>query len=246
MNACYPSAGPLRAVLGGQSLVDTRSSGGVDSGTGREYSRRPSTPVAFRPGFNRGRHVDTYSEMPTLDRVLEKYATSQELMDQIRYTAESLSLSFDQWNEQYVSGPGLYILIVAEVNFDAYTDPLGENRWPVERCRVVGDSAESFTRVARDVAFSRDGAIIVTGDGTIQEQMVRVRSPSRHEVEDIDDLEYADWMRTKHMSALETSLREDVLWAVTLSEEDGRVTTFLNGTYQDYPREDIGGRWQPE
>ena len=99
-----------------------------------------------------------------------------------------------------LSGPGLYILIVAEVNFDAYTDPLGENRWPVERCRVVGDSAESFTRVARDVAFSRDGAIIVTGDGTIQEQMVRVRSPSRHEVEDIDDLEYADWMGTKHMS----------------------------------------------
>ncbi|MEF8901992.1 MAG: hypothetical protein V5A25_12335 [Halovenus sp.] len=184
--------------------------------------------------------------MNDLDRVLEKYATSQELMDQIRYTAESLSLQFDRWGHQHVSGPSLYILIVAETTFGAYTDPLGENMWPVNRCRVVNESRESFTQVARDVAFSRDGAVIMTGDGTIQEQMVRVRSPSRDEVPGVDDLQYANWMGTKHMSALETSLREEVLWAITLSEEDGRVTTFLNGTYQDYPRDEIGGRWRPE
>jgi DNA integrity scanning protein DisA with diadenylate cyclase activity len=52
-------------------------------------------------------------------------------------------------------------------------------------------------------------------------------------------------MGAKHMSALETSIREEVLWVITLSEEDGRVTTFLDGTYQDYPREEIGGRWRP-
>ncbi|PSQ14022.1 hypothetical protein BRD02_10885 [Halobacteriales archaeon QS_8_69_73] len=184
--------------------------------------------------------------MATLNRVLEKYATSQELMDQIRYTAESLSLSFDQWDEQYVSGPSLYVLIVAEVNFGAYTDPLGENEWPVDRCRVATESPEAFTKVTRDVAFSQDGAVVVTGDGTIQKQMVRVRSPSAEEIAEIDDLNYADWMGTKHMSALETSLRDDVLWAITLSEEDGRVTTFLDGTYQDYPREEVGGRWRPE
>jgi DNA integrity scanning protein DisA with diadenylate cyclase activity len=56
---------------------------------------------------------------------------------------------------------------------------------------------------------------------------------------------YADWMGTKHLSALEISTRQEVLWAVTLSEEDGRVTSFLNGNYQDYPREGIGGRWRP-
>ncbi|MFT4948498.1 MAG: diadenylate cyclase, partial [Natronomonas sp.] len=28
--------------------------------------------------------------------------------------------------------------------------------------------------------------------------------------------------------------------------ENGRVTTFLDGTYQDYPREEIGGRWRPD
>jgi hypothetical protein len=183
--------------------------------------------------------------MEELDRVLSKYATSQELMDHVRYVAESLSMEFDRWDEQYVSGPSLYFLLVADVNFGSYTDPLGENRWPIGRCNVVTDSSDAFMRVARDVAFSRDGAVVVTGDGTIQEQMVRVRSPSQQDIEDLDRVEYAGWMGTKHMSALETSLREEVLWAVTLSEENGRVTTFLEGTYQDYPRADIGGRWRP-
>jgi DNA integrity scanning protein DisA with diadenylate cyclase activity len=44
---------------------------------------------------------------------------------------------------------------------------------------------------------------------------------------------------------METSTRKEVLWAVTLSEETGRVTTFLDGTYRDYPRDRIGGRWRP-
>ena len=183
--------------------------------------------------------------MEELDRVLKKYATSQDLMDQIRYVAERLSVEFDKWNDQYVSGPSLYFLVVAETDFEAYTDPLGENIWPTDRCKIVHDSPEAFRRVAEDVAFSRDGAIIVTGDGTIQRQMVRGRSPNRAEVPAVEELEYPDWMGTKHMSALETSLRKNVLWAVTLSEEDGRVTTYLDGTYQDYPREEIGGRWRP-
>jgi hypothetical protein len=184
--------------------------------------------------------------MEELDRVLSKYATSQSLMDRVRYVAESLSVEFDRWGEQYVTGPSLYVLLVSHTNFDHYTDPLGENTWPIDRCRVVTGSPEAFMRVARDVAFSRDGAVVVTGDGTIQEQMVRVRSPTPEEVERFDRIEYPGWMGTKHMSALETSLREEVLWAITLSEEDGRVTTFLDGTYKDYPREDIGGRWRPD
>ncbi len=184
--------------------------------------------------------------MEEIDQVLKKYATSQDLMDQIRYVAESLSVEFDRWDEPYVSGPSLYFLLVAETDFEEYTDPLGENTWPTDRCKVVFDSPEAFRRVAEDVSFSRDGGIIVTGDGTIQQQMVRVRSPSQDEISAVRDLKFPDWMGTKHMSALETSLRENVLWAITLSEENGRVTTYLDGTYQDYPREDIGGRWRPD
>lgn len=184
--------------------------------------------------------------MDEREQVLQKYATSQELMDQIRYVAESLSMGFTRWGDQYIRGPSLYILIVSGTGFEEYTDPLGGNTWPVDRCRVVFDAPDAFRRVAEDVAFTRDGAVVVTADGTIQEQMVRVRSPDLDELPQSDKIEYPDWMGTKHVSALETSLRENVLWAVTLSEEDGRVTTFLNGTYQDYPREEIGGRWRPD
>ena len=169
------------------------------------------------------------------------YETSQELMDLLRYTAETLSLEFDRWDEEFVSGPSLYFLVVADVNFEAYTDPLGANQWPTERCPLVAESQENFVNAAHDVAFRCDGAVVIAADGTIQPQMVRVRSSDRD-----NSLTYPDWMGTKHLSALEISTRVEVLWAVTLSEENGRVTTFLDGSYQDYPRENIGGRWRPE
>jgi hypothetical protein len=175
-----------------------------------------------------------------------EYATSQELMDLLRYTAETLSIEFTRWDEQYVTGPSLYFLVVANVHFGDYTDPLGANTWPVERCRVVSQHPETFIEVARDVAFSRDGAVVVAGDGTVQRQLVRVRSLDAAEREGSDEIVSADWMGTKHLSALEASTRDEVLWAVTLSEENGRVTTFLDGSYRDYQRDELGGRWRPE
>jgi hypothetical protein len=183
--------------------------------------------------------------MANVDSSQATYETSQRLMDLLRYTAETLSMGFTRWDEQYVAGPSLYFLVVADVNLSEYTDPLGANEWPVNRCQVVDDSTETFVQAARDVAFNCDGAVVIAADGTIQEQMVRVRSPSPEEMAETD-LAYADWMGTKHLSAMEVSTREEVLWAVTLSEENGRVTSFLDGTYQDYPREAIGGRWRPE
>ena len=173
------------------------------------------------------------------------YATSQELMDLVRYTAETLSIEFTRWGEQYVTGPGLYFLIVADIDFGDYTDPLGANKWPIDRCQVVSEGPEAFLEAARDVAFSRDGAVIVAGDGTIQEQMVRVRNLGPGDPGGDDGIVAADWMGTKHLSAMEASTRDQVLWAVTLSEEDGRVTTFLDGNYRDYERDELGGRWRP-
>jgi len=182
--------------------------------------------------------------MKELNQVLEKYATSQALMDQIRYVAESLSMEFARWDDQRMIGPSLYFLIVGGTNFDRYTDPLGSSTWPVDQCRVVPDSREEFVRIAEDIAYNQDGAVVVTGDGTVQTQMVRVRSPNKREVPEIERLNYPEWMGTKQMNALETSLRESVLWVLTLSQGDGRVTTYLDGTYQDYPRGEIGGRWR--
>jgi hypothetical protein len=175
-----------------------------------------------------------------------KYATSRELMDLVRYTAETLSLQFTRWDERYVAGPSLYCLIVADSTFGDYADPLGDNTWPVERCEVVSKEPEAFVEAARDVAFTRDGAVVISGDGTVQKQMVRVRTPGRADRESDDPIVAAEWMGTKHLSALETSARRQVLWAITLSEEDGRVTTFVDGTYRDYQRAELGGRWRPE
>lgn len=184
--------------------------------------------------------------MNELDQVLEKYGNSQKLLDRIKYLCESLSLEFDKWDQQDVTGPSLYFLIVASVDFEAYADPMGENTWPTERCGNVHASADAFLRVARDVAFTRDGAIIVTGDGTIQRQMMRVRTLNPDEMATAAEVNYPGWMGSKHMSALETTLRKNVLLAITLSEETGRVTTFVNGTYQDYTIDEVGGRWRPE
>jgi len=51
--------------------------------------------------------------------------------------------------------------------------------------------------------------------------MVRVPSPNPEELSNVENLTYADWMGTKHLSAMEISTREEVLWTVTLSEEIG-------------------------
>lgn len=180
------------------------------------------------------------------DSLHAEYATSSKLMDLLKYAAESLSIEFDRWGEQYVSGPSLYFLVVADVDFGDYADPLGANSWPVDRCQVVTDSPEAFIEAARDVAFTRDGAVVITADGTIQDQMVRVRSPSTAEVRGRDAITAADWMGTKHLSAVEASTRKEVLAAVTVSEEDGRVTIFQDGSYDDYERDELGGRWRPD
>jgi CBS domain-containing protein len=180
------------------------------------------------------------------DILRAEYASIDELTDLLTYVAESLSIEFDRWDEQYVSGPSLYFVVVADVDLGDYADPLGANRWPVETCRVATRTPEAFVRAAREVAFRRDGAVVVTADGTIQEQMVRVRSPSPAGDERLDEVAYADWMGTKHLSAVEISVREEVLVAVTVSEENGRVSVFRDGAYEDYERNELGGRWRPD
>jgi hypothetical protein len=184
--------------------------------------------------------------VPDTSSLRAEYVTTPELTNLLTDVAESLSLGFDRWDEQYVSGPGLYFLVVADVHFGDYADPLGANRWPVEDCRVATREPDEFVAVAREVAFDHDGAVVVTADGTIQEQMVRVRSPSAAEVAARDEVAYADWMGTKHLSAVEASLREEVLVAVTVSEEDGRVSVFRDGAVDDARRDELGGPWRPD
>ena len=181
---------------------------------------------------------------PTTPALVTEHSGATDLINRLVDVAESLSAAFDRWDEQYVSGPSLYFIMVADANYGQYADPLGTNMWPTDSCRVVTDHPGSFVTAAKEVAFSCDGAVVVTVDGTIQTQMVRVRSPSATGAKRREEVDYAGWMGTKHLSAVEISTRQEVLAAVTLSEETGRVTVFEDGGYSDRKRDELGGRWR--
>lgn len=87
---------------------------------------------------------------------------------------------------------------------------------------MVTESEEQFREAAQQAAAHRDGAVVAV-DGTIREQT-----------------------ETKHRSAVEASVREEVLAAVTVSEETGRVTVFEDGTCDDARRDAVGGRRRPD
>lgn len=172
-----------------------------------------------------------------------QYSTVPRLTELVTYAVESVGLDFERWGEEFVRGPSLYFVLVAGVHSGGYADPLGENRWPVETCRVVEEDLDPFVEAARTVAFECDGAVLVSADRTVQERMVRIESRSELGRADAT-VEYADWMGTKHMSGAEISVHDDVFAAVTLSEETGRMTVFSDGTFDTYQRDELGKRWR--
>ncbi|GAB3674694.1 hypothetical protein [Halopiger thermotolerans] len=172
----------------------------------------------------------------------------RELIDCCRYALEGISLSFDRWDEEFVRGPGLYVAVVTGPSIERFAEPMGRNRWPVDRCRDVCLDLQNFFETAREVARSRDGAVIVSVDGVVQEQMVRVTDLMPDERDDLAPQrdEYEDWMGSRHMSALDTSRRPNVVATLTLSEESGRVSTFENGATETCERAELGGEWNVE
>lgn len=171
----------------------------------------------------------------------------EEVIAVVTFCLEGISLAFDAWDEPQVRGPGLYVAVVAGTTVADYADPMGGNRWPVEACPTVTDDLDAFHAAASEVAFSRDGAVVVSVDGTVLEQMVRMKDLSVADRSAVgDDPAYADWMGARHMSALDTSVRDAVVATVTLSEESGRVTRFVDGRYEDAPRETLGSPWRAE
>ena len=157
------------------------------------------------------------------------------VLERIWDCVEDISRGFERWDDPYARGPGLYFVVERD-SVAGFTDPMGTNRWPVEDCASVFAEPSALLETARGVAFSCDGAVVVRDDGTIREEMVRVDQLSTAERARIDDLPYAEWMGTRHMSALETATREEVIAAITLSEEDGRVTFFTDEGFEDHQR----------
>ena len=178
----------------------------------------------------------------------ESHDGVQTLIDQLQYSLEAISLSFDRWGEQYVKGPGMYIAVVTGPSIAAFADPMGRNQWPTDRCRSVEHDCETFVEAAQDVALTRDGAVVVGVDGVVETQMVRFTGGMPNDLDSGETAAptYEDWMGSRHMSALDMSTLDDVIATVTLSQESGRVTVCEDGTFESQPREALGGRWRVE
>lgn len=177
----------------------------------------------------------------------ESSAQTRTLIERLTDCVESLSIGFDGYGDDQIKGPGLYVAIVTCRTVADCADPMGSNRWPVETCSNILDDFDRCFEAAAAVARSRDGGVVVGVDGTVLEQMVRFRNVDSEELPpdvSLDDLEYADWMGARHMSAHELSLRPEVVVAITLSEETGRVATFDSGEYETVPRSSIGEPWR--
>ncbi|MWV64665.1 hypothetical protein GRS48_07495 [Halorubrum sp. JWXQ-INN 858] len=171
----------------------------------------------------------------------------REVVDRLVYCAESVSIDFDRWDDPHVKGPGLYFAVVADREYGRYADPMGDNRWPRGRCASVFEEDEFFEAAER-VSVERDGGVVVAVDGEAEAQMVRFRDlGTRTDESDlVDDVDYEPWMGSRHMSALETSVRPEVVATVTLSEETGRVSVFRDGEADTARRNALGGPWRGE
>lgn len=179
-----------------------------------------------------------------LDIAYRSHERVEELIDRIRTCVEDISLSFERWADPYVTGPGLYFAVVSGPTVRSHADPMGGNRWPVSESRDVLADVDGFYEAATEVAHTRDGAVVVSVDGVAQEQMVRFRSyPTDSPRSGGDSAQYADWMGSRHMSALDTSARPDVVTTITLSAETGRVTVFVDGEYSMTPRAELERTW---
>ncbi|WP_312912803.1 hypothetical protein [Natronosalvus caseinilyticus] len=179
-----------------------------------------------------------------LDIEYRSHDRVQKLTDVVRFCVEDISLSFDRWDEPYITGPGLYFAIISGYTVRDHADPMGDNRWPISKCRDVLNDVDSFYEATSDVARLRDGAVVISVDGIVQEQMVRFRDYASTSDEDNGHtVEYADWMGSRHMSAADTSARPEVITAITLSAENGRVTLFEDGDYTTMPRNDLYQAW---
>ena len=171
----------------------------------------------------------------------------RELVDRLVYCVEHVSVEFDGWEEPHVKGPGLYFAVVGDCDYGSYADPMGDNRWPRDTCASAFDEDALIEAVER-VSVERDGGIVVAVDGEIESQMVRFRDLGTRswEADLVDDVGYEPWMGSRHMSAIETSVRPEVIATVTLSEETGRVSVFRDGEAESMRRHQLGGQWRAD
>lgn len=171
----------------------------------------------------------------------ETHPTVKRLADLLQFQLEGIALEFDCWREAHIRGPGVYIAVIVGPSIEDFADPMGANRWPSDAPRNALDLSDAFKDALEKLAYTADGAIVVSVDGLVSNQLVRFTS-----TETPPDITYEDWMGSRHMSALDISTRADVVTTLTLSQESGRVTRFSNGRFESIERTDLGSPYRGE
>lgn len=161
------------------------------------------------------------------------------LVAMLRYHLEEISLAYDRTTDQNRRAPGMYVAVVVGPSIEDYADPMGDNRWPEGGVCDPFEDSDGFARAASEVAYSCDGAVVVSVDGVVNSQLVRFRS-----IDVSPEMGYEPWMGARHMSALDVSIRSDVIATLTVSQESGRVTVFEDGSFESVEWEALGRPWR--
>lgn len=128
-------------------------------------------------------------------------------------------------------GPGLYVAFVSAATIADIADQPNPNVWYDSDPRYVDD--DCLYKELRTVAQTQDQAVVIWMNGRVHEYNVRFLPPAP---ERRSNVTYPDERGTRHQSAAETSIRDEIVMTLTVSEEDGTVMTFWDGeadrTYQ--------------
>jgi hypothetical protein len=173
-----------------------------------------------------------------LDIRYAEHERVRRLIETLRYHVEEISLGYDRTTDPTARAPGMYLAVVVGPSIGAYADPMGDNRWP-ESGRNPPTAPSEFADAATEVAYSHDGAVVISVDGIVSRQLVRFRT-----VDGPSGDVYEPWMGARHMSALDISTRPDVLATLTLSQESGRVTVFDDGAFESDEWDELGKPWR--
>ncbi|MFO7926425.1 MAG: diadenylate cyclase [Halobacteriota archaeon] len=163
----------------------------------------------------------------------------QQLIDTLRYHLEDIALGYDRSDDPTGRAPGMYLALVVGPSVESYADPMGDNRWPESEGRDPLRDPDEFADAAAEVAYTCDGAVVLSVDGVVNRQLVRFRS-----VEGPSGDAYEPWMGARHMSALDISTHHDVIATLTLSQESGRVTVFEHEGFESVQWEELGRPWR--
>lgn len=164
-----------------------------------------------------------------------------------------LSYEFDNYGAETgqgpkVKGPGAYAVFPATYDISQFADSpesnpfrdLDEDQYlpaDVGDYIPLEDRSEIYENI-KEIADSGDQAMVFWPNGKIDDSNFRFLDPRDEEI--MEKVSDQSDHSTRHQSAAETSARPQVIETVALSEEDGTVTRYRDGSKErEYERDEI-------